>query len=49
MLYLIQNVKTGELWTNFNGWGEDEADIFTEDEHKTLDLPIDGEWIAKPV
>lgn len=48
MLYLIRNKVTNELWTNSDGWGDDVADIFTEDERDTLDLPLDGEWIVKP-
>lgn len=42
--YIIINTKTNEIWTNANGWGEDEADIFNTKEKQAFNLPLDGEW-----
>lgn len=34
-------------WSNTEGWCETraEADVFTEHQRDTLDLPLGGEWI----
>ena len=43
-LYYITN-ESGEYWSNDDGWTDQEhADKFTEEEQKTLDLPIGGDW-----
>lgn len=32
-------------WSNADGWVDEEfASIFSDDEKKRLNLPIDGEW-----
>lgn len=46
-LYFIRNTKTGELWDNEDGWSDAFADIFDQAERDTLDLPLDGEWVAQ--
>lgn len=37
---------TGIYWSNELGWCDfDEADRFTKEETKTVNLPLDGEWL----
>lgn len=37
---------TGMYWSNEFGWCDfDQADRFTKEEAKTLNLPLDGEWL----
>jgi|APGre2960657404_1045060.scaffolds.fasta_scaffold00523_4 hypothetical protein len=37
----------GEWWNNDGGWYDrHSADIFPSDAPDTLNLPIDGEWVA---
>ena len=48
LLYCIQCVNDPELfWNNDWGWVDSEGgiDTFTEKEMKTLNLPIEGEWV----
>jgi hypothetical protein len=46
MMYAIRNVKDhGLAWSNEWGWVDNESyDLFTQQEHDTLHLPLDGEW-----
>jgi hypothetical protein len=37
----------GLWWNNQDGWGDrDSATVFPHNGPDTLDLPIDGEWVA---
>lgn len=43
-MYVIISYHDSLLfWSNDNGWGQ-VADIFSQDERDTLNLPLDGEW-----
>jgi hypothetical protein len=38
---------SGEWWDNSDGWvGRHSADIFPSDAPDTLNLPLEGEWVA---
>lgn len=40
-------VPSGLWWNNSDGWGDrHSADIFPSDAPDTLNLPIEGEWVA---
>lgn len=44
--FVIQNVNDPDLlWSNTDGWVEEDFDTFTLDESETLNLPIEGEWV----
>jgi hypothetical protein len=45
--YLIKNKKQMNFWSNEWGWTDvQSADLFSADEKKTLNLPVDGMWIT---
>lgn len=46
-MWAIQHIEEPELfWSNLYGWTDHlpEADIFTDDERQTLNLPMGGQW-----
>jgi len=44
--FAIKNTKEKNLyWSNEFGWTNQDFDLFTMDESKTLNLPIDGKWV----
>jgi len=45
--WLIYNPKGGELWSNEMGWvlGIENATKFSDEERRTLNLPLEGAWI----
>lgn len=44
--WTIRNVKTGLWWSNLIGWVDKlSADRFSNHEHNTLRLPMEGEWV----
>jgi len=47
-IYIISNQKR-YYWDNDNGWTYDKnvATVFTEEDTKTLNLPIDGWWVLR--
>lgn len=49
--YFIQNVNDSNLvWSNTCGWidynEDDDWDTFSLEETETLNLPIEGKWVA---
>lgn len=45
--FLIRNIQNKtDFWSNTDGWVEGDATVFSEDERNTLNLPVDGEWVA---
>ena len=46
----LQEMSWGDdFWSDEAGWVMLEgADVFSEDEHKTLVLPFDGYWVELP-
>jgi len=51
MRYVVYSTKESETsavpsyWSNENGWGDlQTADIFTQEQHDTMYLPLFGEW-----
>ncbi len=47
--FVIEDDKVGDFWSNELGWvpREDMADEFTEEEVKSLTLPLGGQWKQK--
>lgn len=46
MQYKIISTNCKAFWSNADGWvGMKAADTFSEEERKTLNLPIDGCWV----
>ena len=47
-MYIIWNPLEG-FWSNNFGWVEniDDADIFSEEEKNTFNLPIGGRWVRR--
>lgn len=45
-MYVIRNrMDHGLAWSSRYGWVTDETyDLFNEQERRTLNLPMDGEW-----
>lgn len=44
--FKIQNTATGEWWSNGEGWvGARDAATFTDEERRTLNLPVGGVWV----
>ena len=44
--YAIKNTENKNLyWSNTYGWVDKDFDLFTLEESKELNLPIDGTWI----
>ena len=50
MSWIIANYKDEELtWSNAEGWiSGDNYNTFSDEEKKTLTLPIDGTWVYVP-
>ena len=45
LTYYIENGQ-GELWSNENGWVQDNSyDTFSAAEQQTFNLPIGGHWV----
>lgn len=45
-MWVIENVSTGEYWSNRFGWTDDlsEAERFTAEETTLVNLPMEGDW-----
>ena len=49
MAWIIRSKKDPDLcWSNEEGWVTDTYDSFSDEEHKTVSLPIEGEWENVP-
>lgn len=48
MLWLIYNRTSNLFWNQDDGWGHvDTATRFTEQQHQSLLLPMEGEWVRE--
>jgi hypothetical protein len=45
MQYVIKQINDNLYWSIEDGWTDQDGTIFSEEEMRTLRLPIDGKWM----